>query len=810
MVHRRKLRLLVGAWAILLLPCTKTVAGELGVQPASIVLTGPEASQQLVTTLLSADGESSDVTRVVSYEVSQPTVATIDQRGLVRPLAEGQTEITIRHNDHQLVVPVDVQGLQTPAPVSFSHDVIPILTKAGCNSGGCHGKAEGQNGFKLSIFGFDSATDFDAIANEGRGRRIWLSAPERSLLLSKATAQVPHGGGQKIEPDSYHHNCLRRWISEGAQFAPEGDEDRHIVGLEIEPQQQILLRGQSHQLRVTAVDATGNRHCVTAIADYETNAEAIARIDSTGLIQVGDIPGEAVILVRYLDHISCCQVTLPRPGIEFQRPPETNFIDRLVWDKLQRLGIIPSETANDSMFMRRVFLDTIGTLPTTAEARAFLADSTPDKRARLIDQLLERDEYAIYWAMHWLNLLRADRTKVSPEGVLAMQRWLQRIFSENHPYDEMAREILMVQGNTSADGPGSFYKAIKKPDELGRSLSQLLLGVRIECAQCHHHPSEQWSQEDYVGLAGFFTGVKLKNLPSGKEAIVSRGGNDLPHPRTGQLVPARALGTAPADFTNIVDRRKVLADWITAPDNPYFAKAIANRLWAHYFGRGLIDPIDDIRATNPPTNARLMQALAEYLQQVNYDLKQFTRTLLNSHVYQLSSLTNSSNADDYQNFSHATTKSLPAEVLLDAICQSTGVRENFDGWPGGYRAIEVWDNRMPSYFFRLFGRPVRATVCECERSDEPSTSQALHLLNSPEIADKVGAQHGTAHALANSDLSDDEIIEELYLNTVSRFPDKIDRQAVLQAFRDPDLDRRAATEDVLWALLNSKEYLFNH
>lgn len=809
-VDQRKHRLVVSVLTLFSLPQIAAAAGEFHVQPTSIVLVGPEASQQLVASVTSIDGRSSNVTRNVSYEVSSPTIATVDQRGRVRPLAEGQTEILMRYNDRQLVIPLEVKGILSPAPVSFSYNVIPILTKAGCNSGSCHGKAEGQNGFKLSIFGFDAAADFGAIVNESRGRRVWLSSPERSLLLFKATAQIPHGGGQQIEPDSYQYNCLHRWISEGAQFAPEGDQERRIVGIEVEPEQHLLLAGQSQQLRVTAVDAAGTRRCVTAISQYESNAEGIAEIDSTGLIQVGNIPGEAVILVRYLDHISFCQVTLPRPEVQFQRPPEINFIDRLVWDKLQRLGIIPSELADDSMFMRRVFLDTIGTLPTAAEAREFIADSAPFKRAELIDKLLERDEYAIYWAMQWLNLLRADRSKISAEGALAMQRWLQRAFAENHPYDVMARRILTVRGNVSADGPGSLYKSIAAPDELGRSLSQLLLGVRIECAQCHHHPSERWRQEDYVGLAGFFTGVKLKSLPRGKEAIISQGGDDLPHPRTGHLIPTRALGAMAADFTHQNDRRKVLADWMTAPDNPYFAKAIANRLWAHYFGRGLIEPIDDIRDTNPATNAILMQALVDHLRQVNYDLRQFTRTLLNSRVYQLSSLANSSNIDDYQNFSHATDKSLPAEVLLDAICQSTGVSEKFNGWPAGYRAIQVWDNRIHSYFFRLFGRPVRATVCECERSDEPSIAQALHLLNSPEIGDKISSRHGTARQLANSDLSNEEIIEELYLGTVSRFPETIDRLSMLRAFDRLDTDRRAATEDVLWALLNSKKYLFNH
>jgi hypothetical protein len=412
--------------------------------------------------------------------------------------------------------------------------------------------------------------------------------------------------------------------------------------------------------------------------------------------------------------------------------------------------------------------------------------------------------------MQWLDILRADQLKITPQGAVAMQRWLKRQFAENRPFDRLARDLITVQGNTAVEGPGSFYKILPKPDEAARSISQLLLGVRIECAQCHHHPSERWTQADYVGFAGFFTGVKLKKLPNGLQAIVSQGGKDLPHPRTGEPVAARALGSEPADFTSVSDRRQILADWMTSKDNPFFAKAIANRLWAHYLGRGLIEPIDDIRDTNPATNEALMQALSDHIRKVNFDLKAFTRTLLQSRVYQLSAMTNASNENDQQNFSHAFYKVLPAEVLLDAISQSTGVPEKFNGWPNGYRAIQVWDNRMPSYFFRIFGRPVRASVCECERSSEPSIAQALHLLNAPEIGAKIGRRSGRVRRLATSDRSPVEIIRELYLSTLSRLPTGKEEQLMLQAFAASGTNRRAAAEDVLWALLNSKEFVFNH
>jgi hypothetical protein len=483
-------------------------------------------------------------------------------------------------------------------------------------------------------------------------------------------------------------------------------------------------------------------------------------------------------------------------------------IDRRAWDKLARLGIVPSDLAGDAAFLRRVYLDTIGTLPTAEEARRFLASTEPDKRVRLIDHLLGRDEYADYWTMRWSDILRVDRARIKPQGAVAMTRWLRRQFAENRPYDQLVREIITARGDTLSEKPASFYLVLDSPEEASRSISQLFLGVRIQCAQCHHHPFEKWGQDDYFGLAGFLTGVKRKPLPGGDEALVVQAGSDIKHPRTNRPVPTHALGAAPADFTGVADRRQVLADWMTASDNPFFARAIVNRLWAHYFGRGLVEPIDDLRATNPATNEPLLAELARYLRDLNYDLKAFTRTLLSSRLYQLSAQTNPSNAGDEQNFSHAASRALPAEVLLDAISQVTGVAEKFNGWPEGYRAIQIWDNRMPSYFFRIFGRPVRASVCECERSNEPSIAQALHLMNSPEILSKIRAPHGKARKLADSTQSPKQIIEELYLTALSRVPSAEETTLLLEAFARTD--RRTATEDVLWALLNAKEFIYNH
>ncbi len=779
------------------------LSAEIRVSPAHVVLDRPEASQQLLVTEL-ADQTTRDRTRDVAFAVRNPEIVSVNERGVVFPLREGRTVIDVQHGTNTQSISVDVHGLAAPPAVSFEHEVIPILTKSRCNSGGCHGKAEGKAGFKLSVFGFDPRADYEAITAEGRTRRLFQPAPAGSLLLRKASAEMPHGGGRKIPKGSLGYRRLLRWVAEGAPF--EG-QSAQVASIELEPREAVLTAGQQHQIRVTAIDSAGNRRCVTAEAEYESNAPLIAEPDRLGLIQAGQIPGEAAILVRYMGQVAVCRITSPQPGVEFTRPPAENFIDELVWDKLERLGIQPSDLCDDATFLRRVYLDTIGMLPTVDEARQFLEDSAPDKRAKLIDRLLARPEYADYWAMKWSDLLRVDRDKIKPQGAVAVTRWLRSQILQNRPYDELVRDIITAQGDTYAEGPASFYTVLDDPEKLSRSISQLFLGVRIECAQCHHHPFEKWGQDDYFALAGFFTGVKKKSLPGGNQAVFSRGGADLKHPRTGKPVPARPLGGTATDFSKIVDRRRLLADWMSHPENPFFARAIANRLWAHYFGRGLVEPVDDLRATNPATNEPLLSKLEGHLRDGRYDLKAFTRTLLNSRVYQLSFQTNAGNQHDAQNFSHARPKALPAEVLLDAICQATAVPEKFPGLPSGVRAVQVWDNRQTSYFFTIFGRPVRASVCECERSNEPSIAQALHLMNSPEILSKIQSRTGRAGILAGADAEPRKVIEELTLATLSRYPTGQEYELLLQRFEQND--RRAAAEDVLWILLNSKEFIYN-
>ena len=798
--------LAVVVWGALCLADSELI-GAIRVSPTAVVLNRPEASQQLLVTETLPDGRSLDATRAVIYQISVATAATVDRAGLVRPLADGAAEIIVRRGTDEARIPIIVRSFSTPQPVSFQYDVIPIFTKARCNSGGCHGKAEGQNGFKLSIFGFDTEADHKALLSEGRGRRLMLGDPDQSLLLRKSAADMPHGGGRKIEKASDRYTLLRRWVAEGAPYRTAGEGP--VVRIEVEPLQQTLLAGEAQQLRVTAFAEDGSQRCVTLEAEYETNAGNIAAVDQRGVVEASDIPGEAAILVRYLGHVAVSRITLPRPAVVIPRPAEQNFIDGLVWNKLQKLGIEPSDLADDATFLRRAYLDLIGTLPTVEEARRFLSATAPEKRALLVDELLARPEYVDYWSMRWADLLRADQLTITPPGAVAMTRWLRKQVAANRPYDQFVRDILTVQGSTLAEGPAALYKAFETPETVSRAISQLFLGVRIECAQCHHHPSEKWAQADYFGFAGFFTGITRKPLPAGGEGIISRGGADLKHPRTDEVIPTHALGAGPADFSKVGDRRRVLADWMTSPTNPFFTRMIVNRLWAHYMGHGLVTPIDDLRDTNPATNEPLLDALCIHMNEAKYDLKAFTRTLMNSRVYQLSPTTNATNLSDRQNFSHALDKALPAEVLLDMVCQTTGVLEKFNGWPAGYRAIELWDSRVPNYFFRIFGRPSRTSVCECERSNEPSIAQALHLLNSPHVMEKIQHRHGVARGLANSARPPAEIVDDLYLTTLSRFPRDDERQLMLEAFVVSS-NRQSAVEDVLWTLLNTKEFLYNH
>lgn len=779
----------------------------LRVIPEHVTLESPEGTEQILIVAQLGNGDLVDVTRTAQRESASSPIVVLSSSGRLTPVADGQATLRFDYQGKSAELNVTVSNLISPKPVSFRRDIVPMLTKSGCNSGACHGKAEGQNGFKLSVFGYDAVADHDAIVHEGRGRRVFAADPDQSLFLRKAAAITPHGGGLKLAEDSRWYRLARRWISEGMRLDEETEDP--VVGITVEPSLVTLPAHGAQQLRVTAKLRDGSLHCITAETEFQSNQDGIATVDREGLISATDVPGEAAVLVRYSGHVAVCRVTRPRESGTIQRPPERNFIDPLVWNKLEQLRIQPSAPADDVTYLRRVFLDTIGTLPTAQEARAFLQDQTPDKRERLAASLLQRPEYNDYWTQRWSDLLQVDKDTVTPEGTVAMTRWIHRQLEHNVPFDQFARGVLTARGSTLSESPAAFFQVQDTPEKLARATSQLFLGVRLECAQCHHHPFERWDQKDYFAFAAFFTGIDRKADPRGGTKIVGHAGTPLKHPRTGQDLAPAVLGEAPAELNSNSDWRANVADWVTAKDNPWFARTIANRLWAHYFGRGLVEPIDDLRATNPASNEQLLDALAAHLVEKNFDLRAFTLMLLNSQAYQLSSRTTESNVLDEQNYSRASWKPLPAEVLLDAVSQVTGVPENFNGWPEGYRAIQVWDNKLPSQFLEVFGRPMRQTVCACERGTEPSIAQALHLMNSAGTMEKIQSERGQVARLAKSDLSPDQLVDEVYLTALSRFPSDAERQLMRQTIVEAG-SRREAIEDLLWTLLNTREFVFNH
>lgn len=781
---------------------------EFQVRPNNVILLSPEASQQLRVTRFGSRFQK-DMTRLVTYQSHDPHIATIDPRGRLFPIKDGQTEVLISYRKSVISrVSVKVQGLSLPPPVSFRHQVLPILTKAGCNSGGCHGKAEGQNGFRLSVFGFDPDADYEAIVHQSRGRRLSPGLPSHSLLLRKATSKSPHSGGERIKQDGLWYRRLERWIAEGAQLDPRNDTP--ILRIEVQPTAASLELNSRQQLAVTAIDSKGNRHCVTPEAEYRTNNDSIAQADNQGLITTGEVPGESAILVRYQGHVAISSITVPRVGIAIDRPAHLDWIDDLVWKKLIHLGIPPSQAAADETFLRRIYLDTIGTLPTPTAITNFLADQSPDKRNRVIDHLLAHDDYASYWALKWADILRVDKAIVSSQGAFGMTRWLRRELKRNTPYNQMVHAILTAKGNTFSESPNAFFQVHNTPEKLGRTVSQVFLGVRLECAQCHQHPFENLKQEDYYAFSGFFTQVGRKKTRTGGEKVFLTVGTPLKHPRTGLEVPTAGLDRIPLKIGEHADGRQILADWMTSPKNRGFARMLVNRLWAHYLGVGLVEPIDDLRPTNPASNEPLLAALADHFIDSNYDIKSLTRLILQSRVYQLDSKPNDLNRADERHYACAPWKPIPAEVLIDGISQATGVAEQYNGVPAGVRALHLWDNRQPSYFFQIFGRPQRVSVCECERGLEPSITQALHLMNSPESIRKIRHRNGLAAKLANSSLSWQEIVEQLYLSTVSRFPNESELALMKEAFSVPNGNRETITQDILWVLLNTKEFVFNH
>ncbi len=699
-------------------------------------------------------------------------------------------------------------------PLNFENDIVPILTKFGCNASGCHGKAEGQNGFKLSVFGFDPLADHTAITKEARGRRVFPASPKQSLFLEKASGGLPHGGGIRIPPDRREYDTLFRWISMGSPLGSANDP--HITAIQITPHSSQLTMGQTQRLTVKATFSDGWQTDVTELAMFQSNNEGLATVDDKGLVSVGRVPGDVAVMTSYLGQVDVFRALVPRERIDSSSGStsafaEANFIDQHIHAKLKQLNLQPSSLADDASFLRRTYLDIIGTLPSPAEARSFLKDASAARRIDLVDRLLKRSEYADYWGLKWSDLLRVNRLELGRKNAHLYYQWIRDSFLQNKPLDRFAHELITAEGPIREQPAGLFYKVVSDSKQMASTLSQALLGVRIECAQCHHHPYDRWGQEDYYGMQAFFTDVAFKTAAQG-DMLVSTGSAKSVNPRTGLQVAARALGEKPPiDISPNAMKpnglRYELSGWMTGKQNPYFARNMANRIWAQFMGRGLIEPVDDVRMTNPASHPELLDALADYLKEHDYDQHALIKLIVSSNTYQRSSEPNESNASDQQNYSRYPLKQLEAEVLFDAVCQTTGVYEKFAGVPEGSRAIQLWDSHVPHYFLQLFGRPMRATACECERVGEPTVSQVLHILNSPEIQAKLSHDGGRLAKLIH--LTDEQVTEELYFAFFGRQPTSAERLVACEHLQKRT-DRQRALEDLAWSMMNSMEFLFNH
>ena len=786
---------------------------ELAVDPPAITLSRSGERFRILVHGKMASGRMIDLTHEAEYTTSASPNIRITKGGVVAAESDGSTDVIVRARGMAQTVKVAVADSQVQRKFDFETDVAPLFSRYGCNSAGCHGKAEGQNGFKLSVFGHDVRGDYEAVTIAGRGRRIFRGSPDYSLLLLKAAGELPHSGGERMAPGSHGYETLRQWIVAGAPFGEEADH-ASVVRLEMSPAERVMAIHASQQLRVVAVFSDGRRSDVTHLAAFQSNNDALARVDEEGLVTAGRLPGQSAIMARYLDATQIFRLVVPRPGStsDTPYPPAHNFIDEAVHANLKRLNLRPSDLADDATFLRRAYLDIIGTLPTAAEAREFLARKDPGRRAQLVDALLERPEYADYWALKWADLLRVDTAKLGRPGAYQYYRWIRNCLLENKPFDAVCRELVAAEGPLSESPAGHFFKIVKRPGDMASSISQVFLGVRIACAECHHHPYDRWSEDDYFGMQAFFQTVAARKAGA-EELIVATGNPSAKNPRTGKDIFANPLGEkAPVEAPGEeASRRQALAEWLTAADNPWFSHNLANRMVAHFFGRGLVEPVDDVRATNPASNPELHNALARHVVDMKFDMKAIIRTLTASRTYQLSSHPNETNKTDEQNYSRALFKRISAEVLLDAVCQTTGVAEKFDSVPAGYRAIQLWDNQVPHYFLRLYGRPMRASACECERNGEASIAQVLHLMNSPRINAKLAHENGALARLVRVSLEDDQLVEALYLSFFARRPTDAEGSRARSYLKMAGSDkRREAAEDLAWSMMNSLEFVFNH
>jgi hypothetical protein len=783
----------------------------LSVYPSHIALQGPRDEQRIGVLGEYADGRTWDLSRTAQVTSNDSKIAAVDVENIARPKGDGQALLTVHAGGQTRTIAVTVRGATADVPVGFAREIVPILTHVGCNQGACHGAQHGRGGFRLSLLGFDPAFDHAQIVQSAEGRRVVLSDAERSIFLQKPALLMEHGGGQRIKVGGREYTYFKRWLEDGA---PEPSaRDPEVTALEVWPGGRIMVAGETQQLLVKAKWNDGKSEDVTATAQFTTLNDGVAAVTPDGVV-TAKAPGETHIMIRFCGQATVFQVTLPYSRIEpYPAVARHNFIDDKLIAKWKDLGLTPSPPCSDEEFFRRVHLDAIGTLPGPAEIKAFLVDKSPDKRQKAIDRVLDRPEFVDFWALKWGDLLRINRDQLNDRGMWSFHNWVRACLRDRKPLDEMVREIITAEGSTYTEGPANYFMVARTPGNWAETTAQLFLGMRIGCAKCHHHPFERWSQEDYAGMSAFFVRLGTKNSQEfgvfGREQVVYlKPTGEQTHPRKGNLVKPHPLGGPNMD--DPIDRRVKLAEWMTTPDNPFFARNIVNRFWGYLMGRGLVEPLDDLRATNPASNPALLDALADDFTKHKYDLRHLLRTIMSSRAYQLSSKSTTGNKGDTQNihFTRYTVRRLTAEQLADAIDFATGTVEKYPGLPLGTRAIALPDSGVKSFLLDTFGRPARQITCECERTTQPNIAQALVLLNGDFLNKKLNDTKGRLDTLLKARKEMPEIVEELYLVTLSRRPqpEEIERARhwVSQA-----ASPREGLQDVLWALLNSREFLFN-
>ncbi|MBY0524042.1 MAG: DUF1549 and DUF1553 domain-containing protein [Gemmataceae bacterium] len=802
---------------------------SLHVLPETIVLNGPRATLQIIVSGKYADGSVRDLTPFCTLQAEAADLLAIDAGGFLVPKKEGASTLIVTAGGQTARVPVAVKDFSKPQPVSFRNDFIASLNVGGCNSGACHGTPSGKGGFKLSLRGYDPSADYLQLTRDVLGRRADRLDPDASLILQKALGIVPHEGGQRFKADTIPAKTIRSWVAEGLQDDPANQIT--LKKIEVLPGGRVLnAPSKWQQLAVLGHFSDGSIRDVTRLTVFSSSDAGIADVGPTGLVEFTQ-SGEVAILCRYLEEMYPVRLTYlePKKDFKWSNPPENNYVDKHVFAKLKMLSILPSDLCTDQEFVRRVYLDVCGVLPTPEEVRKFLDDKAADKRAKLIDALLERPEYADFWTMKWSDVLRSNRKTIQLKGIHVYQQWVHGNIKKNTGWDQVVRDLVTSSGSTFANPPANFYRIARDPQNLAETTAQLFFGIRMQCAKCHNHPFERWTQDDYYSMAAFFARVRQKKdtlevgpTPQtlGAEIIYSArsgdGNIEVTQPRTNKVMPPKFMGGAVPTIKPGQDRREVLADWMTSGDNPFFAKSVVNRIWFHLNGRGIVDPVDDFRDSNPSANDELLDALAKDYIAHKFDNKYIIRTMLNSRTYQLSAQSNDFNKDDNKYFSHATTKLLSAEPLLDAICSATDVPEKFQGLPLGTRAVQLPDGEVNHVFLKTFGQPGRELACECEREGDSNLAQALQLINGPTINEKTRNANNRLGKLIAAKKTDKEILDELYLATLSRLPMEGEVKAALghvdkaaNVNGDPQAKRKA-WEDVQWALLNAKEFLFRH